>query len=241
MYVLNSAAPCLGAKSNRFWWQFCMAWLAACLAWEISHHFWSFDILLSNWWGSPAGFELRNHIWWGQRLYTLERLLGWAAMLALCAIAFMPRGKFPAIDAIPRAERWGMLLSVIASLVFIQYLKRHSATSCPWDLQLYGGAVPYLSPWQWSGVDGGPGRCFPAGHPSAAFAYLGVVAIMGRHSVRIQRILLATVVLGGLVMGLTQIARGAHFLSHVLWTGVWCCAVASIGMLICQRITRDSR
>jgi membrane-associated PAP2 superfamily phosphatase len=126
-----------------------------------------------------------------------------------------------------RRERLQWLASMVLSLLFVSALKYSSHSSCPWDLAEFGGAANYLPHWAGLGrADGGPGRCFPAGHASAAFAFFGGYFVLRRDSpVRAGQCLVA-VAGAGLALGLAQQLRGAHFMSHTLWTAWLCWAVA---------------
>ncbi len=88
----------------------------------------------------------------------------------------------------------------------------------PLDLIPYGGEHPhigFLSQVLQHGAVG-TGRDFPAGHASGGFALMALWAIPAR---RVWRIFGLGIGLGaGWSMGLYQMARGEHFLSHTLAT-----------------------
>jgi membrane-associated PAP2 superfamily phosphatase len=79
----------------------------------------------------------------------------------------------------------------------------------------------------WGAGDGGPGRRLPAGHVSNAFALVGGTFELRAVSTRASRLWLVVVCVLGLVLGLTQLLRGAHFASHSLWTA-WICWSLSV-------------
>jgi membrane-associated PAP2 superfamily phosphatase len=56
----------------------------------------------------------------------------------------------------------------------------------------------------------------------AAFAFFGVYFLWRPHRPVLARRVLAGVGVTGLVFGLTQLARGAHFPSHTFWSA-WVC------------------
>ncbi len=62
------------------------------------------------------------------------------------------------------------------------------------------------------------GACFPAGHALSAFAYIGGYFAWRDVDRRIARAWLITVIMVGAWAGVSQQLRGAHFLSHTLWT-----------------------
>ncbi len=111
-----------------------------------------------------------------------------------------------------RPLRLGALYMALAGLA-VGLLKHSSAWSCPWDLAEYGARA--LSE---SGAVAAPGRCSPAGHPIVGFALFGLYFALREDRPRAARGVLAAAWLIGLAAGAVQIARGAHFASHVLWT-----------------------
>ena len=112
-----------------------------------------------------------------------------------------------------RLRRGAVYMVLIAGVVLA--LKHFSPFSCPWDLPEYAGARPDA------------GRCLPAAHPITGFALFGLVLALSDKP-RAARYALATALLVGLVAGAVQVARGAHFPSHVLWTAwiAWAVTVA---------------
>ena len=77
----------------------------------------------------------------------------------------------------------------------------------------------------------GVGGCFPAAHPLSGYAWLavGFALYFGDRRRSWQSWALAFGL--GTLFGVVQIARGAHFLSHVLWSAwiVWGVNVALLG------------
>ena len=203
-------------------WRRDLAWLAAALAalatWEAS----GLDLTLSAAWGDALGFAARHAFWSERLLHEGGRWLAWFALGALVLQAWCgERG-----DTLSRARRLGWLVPVLIALVLVPTLKRFSATSCPWDLARYGGSVRYVPHWLLGVADGGPGHCFPSGHAVAAFAFLPFVwRWRSTHPWR-ARIVLVAVLVAGALFGFAQLARGAHFASHTLWTAWLCWAVA---------------
>ena len=189
--------------------------LALALAWDAS----ALDLPLARWFGTAQGFAL-THDWWLQNvLHTGARQAAWALVMALVAMAWRPLGP---LRALPHTDRVGLVVGIVLAALVVQVLKRSSLTSCPWDLQAFGGAASYVSHWRWGVADGGGGHCFPAGHASTAFAFLGGYFWLRPWAPRVARTALVLTLLAGLVFGTVQMARGAHFFSHVLWAGWFC-------------------
>jgi membrane-associated PAP2 superfamily phosphatase len=118
-----------------------------------------------------------------------------------------------------------LAVGTLAAAASVSLLKGFSATSCPWDLQHYGGVASYVPHWT-RGADGGAGHCFPAGHAASGFAFVSGGFAFREHEPRIARLWLLAALAAGLLLGLAQQWRGAHFMSHTLWTAWTCLAVA---------------
>lgn len=223
---------------------FLLAILLGCafafIGWDLRN----LDNVISSHWGNAQGFTLRDDPFWGTRMHQIERLMSWSCLAVLAWMVFKPPISMPIFSQMPKYQRGFMLAGVIVALLVIQLLKRLSLTSCPWDYQLFGGVAQDISHWRFGVKDGGPGHCFPAGHPSGGFAFLAVPAFVMLASPRQARVLLALVLLFGGLLGFTQVARGAHFVSHVLWSAWWCGAMACLSVALAwawqRRIEPDS-
>lgn len=203
--------------------------LLGVLLWDAS----GLDLPAMQRWGQPDGFALRDHYWLSHILHTRGQQAAVLVFGFLLLMIWRPLGPWRRLS---KRERAMSVLAVVLSLLSISLLKRWSLTSCPWDLVQFGGAAQYISHWQWGVADGGGGHCFPGGHASSAFGFLAAsLPFLLSSDVRVRttgRRLLALTVLVGIVFGLTQTVRGAHYPSHTLWTA-WICW--SVGAL-CYRL-----
>lgn len=105
----------------------------------------------------------------------------------------------------------------------VSLLKSLTHVACPWDLARYGGPQATAAPlYATREAAGAAGHCFPAGHASAGYAWVALyfAALLWRPRWRWHG--LAIGVATGLLFGAGQQLRGAHFLSHDLWTLVVC-------------------
>lgn len=195
-----------------------LACLALILAWEMT----GWDLATARWVGSHAGFAWRD-AWWARSL--LHDGGRWLSLALLALLAW--DAARPLLPGPRRRERVFWLAVVITCALAIPALKQLSATSCPWDLAEFGGAAPYVPHWLPGLRDGGPGHCFPSGHAVSAFAFLGTAMMWRPHRPALARGLLVAIVLMGLLYGGVQFLRGAHFVSHTLWTA-WLCAVVAV-------------
>ena len=198
----------------------------AFLAWEAAGG----DRRLADLAGTAAGFPLRSHWLLEAVLHGGGRIVAWALALALCLGAWWPLGPLRLLTLAQRLQlAGGMLLSVAG----VALLKAGNPAACPWSLTTYGGLVEPVSHWAWwITPPGGRGGCFPAGHASAGFAFIGGFFVFRDVAPALARRWLLWSLAAGLVLGLSQQWRGAHFMSHTLWSGwvCWCLAWALDGL-----------
>ncbi|AVP57631.1 phosphatase PAP2 family protein [Pulveribacter suum] len=207
----------------------CVCTLVALLlvvAWDAS----GLDVPLARWAGTAGGFAWRSQPLFVLALHEVPRAISSVLLLALFVGAVRPWGM---LRRWPAQERWQLALSIALAMAAVTLLKRASSTSCPWDLAEFGGAVPYVSHWSWGVRDGGGGHCFPAGHASAAFAFVAGWFAVRRRAPQCSGPWLAAALLAGLVLGLAQQLRGAHYMSHTLWTAwiCWSVGLATEGLM----------
>jgi membrane-associated PAP2 superfamily phosphatase len=201
--------------------------LLATLVWDAS----GLDVWAMNWAGSAQGFALRDEPLWAVWLHDRARSLCLGVYGLLWAWALWP-GSWVSLT---RGHRLYLMGLVTLCLLLVSGAKHLSLTSCPWDVQDWGGVAHYVSHWRWGVSDGGDGRCFPGGHVSSVAAFAPwVVALWaplpGQEAAKRWAGAAAGVwVLGVLLLGLTQTLRGAHYPSHTAWTAIICGAVALLG------------
>lgn len=118
-------------------------------------------------------------------------------------------------------------LTVALTTLAVALLKMASTHSCPWDLRGFGGAADWFPLFDRT-ASPGPGHCWPGGHAAGGFSLLaGYFAVRCHHRTAACFVLAAALGLG-VLMSWVQIARGAHFLSHNLWSLwlAWFCSLA---------------
>jgi len=124
-----------------------------------------------------------------------------------------------------RSQRRRLLFLALAlslAPLTVSALKLATNRPCPWDFADYGGAIPYTHLFEKSAPHA-RGQCFPAGHASTGFALLGF--FFAAHHARRRNLARAALLLGlagGIALGMGRVAQGAHFVSHVLWSGLIC-------------------
>jgi phosphoglycerol transferase MdoB-like AlkP superfamily enzyme/membrane-associated PAP2 superfamily phosphatase len=181
-------------------------------------------------------FPLRNHAILQAVLHQgLRNLMIGLSLLSLAAalmgyalrrLASAPtQASLPAfvwLQTHSRSLLWvfvGMLISTTAVAV----LKHFSLHDCPWNLQEYGGTQPYIALFGSLPAGVAAGHCFPGGHASGGFALLAVYFAFRDSQTSLAKWGGMMALLFGSVMAYTQMVRGAHFMSHNLWTAwlVW--------------------
>jgi membrane-associated PAP2 superfamily phosphatase len=146
-------------------------------------------------------------------------------LLGLWLMAWRPMGVFQRLDRPARLQLAG---GTMAAVLLVSVLKGLNPAPCPWDLSAFGGTAQPLSHWQWWARHAVGGHCFPAGHASSAFAFISGWYVLRPVAPGLARAWLLGVLVAGVVLGLGQQWRGAHFTSHTLWTAWLCLAVAAL-------------
>lgn len=166
--------------------------------------------------------------------YNGPKALVWVIGLSALALAAGParwRDRF-------RFNRRGLWLAVlvIATVPALAGIgKTFTNVFCPSEIRRYGGDVAYAKlcePFPAGERPERKGGCFPAGHASGGFALMGLLALRATRGWRYGAIVLG---LGlGWWMGLYQMLKGAHYLSHTITTML----VAWLVVLAWRRVLR---
>lgn len=181
------------------------------------------DLLLANWFydAQSRTFPWR-HNWLTSTFlhYWVKKAIVGVGYL-LMAVALVDTVKhLPGISAGMRIRLRVVAWSALLIPLVISTIKRYSVLACPWDLQMYGGDALYLRLLDAVPPGVQPGHCFPAGHASAGL-WLAAFAVFWVPTKPLKALRVFLAGLGvGLFLGLVQQARGAHFLTHTLWS-VW--------------------
>lgn len=132
-----------------------------------------------------------------------------------------------------------LAVTTLLGCAAVSLLKAITAMDCPWDLQRYGGLRPFVGLFEARPGDLGRAACFPAGHASAGYAWVTLYFFFAAVRPQLKWVGLAVALVVGATFGVSQQLRGAHFMSHDLWTLVTCWLVALAGSywLITPRAT----
>jgi membrane-associated PAP2 superfamily phosphatase len=172
---------------------------------------WAFDPVSQHFIGSGAGE------WWAKNLIhgaggRVIRIFGGVVLLvwALSFQIYALRGW--------RRPAGFVVLSVALSVGAVGLLKQVTNVDCPWSLADFGGLRPYVQLLA-DRPDFLPrAQCFPGGHSSSGFALFALYFLTLGRSRSLARWSLGVALMVGGVFAFGQEARGAHFLSHDLWS-----------------------
>lgn len=155
--------------------------------------------------------ERFNHVWLKGALI--------ATAIAVIAIAML--------DLIRPRKNWSpstrigmrvLALSAVCVPLVISTLKQFSSSHCPWDLQRYGGDSPFIRLLQLVPDGVSAGNCMPAGHASSALWLVALAVFWLPAHPRKAALVAFGLLLFGFAVGWIQQLRGAHFLTHTLWS-----------------------
>jgi membrane-associated PAP2 superfamily phosphatase len=115
-----------------------------------------------------------------------------------------------------------LALSVMAATLAVSMMKHLTHMDCPWDLQAYGGTHSYFGLFSFRPANVPASGCFPAGQASAGYAWVALYFFFLAVRPAWRWWGLGIGIAAGLLFGISQQLRGAHFLSHDLWTLMAC-------------------
>lgn len=157
-------------------------------------------------------------------------LVGIVSLLALAASFFTAR------LVVLRPRLMVVLLSVIVVPLCISVAKHMTNIYCPSQLAMYGGLYPHVMTFDAYPADFiqvKHGKCYPAAHASAGFALMSLCFLFATRRRQILAWLSGMTL--GWIMGVYQMLKGAHFLSHTLVT--MCCSWLLI--LLCYAVVNQ--
>lgn len=174
------------------------------------------------WWADHI-YAWGGHAWAWQNSVLTESILhvggrklsalAWVVVACLCLTSWLR----PAWSSWRRPLLF-LLLATAATTLLVGVLKRFTDMDCPWDLLRYGGTRPYVSLWQLRPAGLPAAACFPAGHASGGYGWIALYFFFRATRPEWRWRGLAVGLGLGLLFGMAQQWRGAHFLSHDLVT-----------------------
>lgn len=168
---------------------------------------------LFRWQGSQ--WALKDAWWTSHLIHKGGRNLTW--FVALLVILALIRSCMDLRWRPLRRPLAYLLSSVALTTSIVALLKSWTHMDCPWDLERYGGLRPFIGLFEQRPVVLGHAACFPAGHAGSGYAWVALFFFMLQVRPQWRWPALGTALLVGMVFGLAQQLRGAHFASHDLW------------------------
>ncbi|PYC11860.1 phosphatase PAP2 family protein [Pseudomonas mosselii] len=121
-----------------------------------------------------------------------------------------------------RRELGCLVLALGLSTAFVTPLKKVTQVQCPWSLTQFGGKETYSKLLEPRPATDKPGLCWPGGHAATGFCLFGLFFMLRDRRPRLARVALAVAFVAGSVLSVGRMMQGAHFLSHNVWTAVFC-------------------
>lgn len=157
--------------------------------------------------------------------YTGPKALIWILATALLGLACAPaalRARLP-FKKVEKRDLWIAICTLAIAPLVVASSKATTNVFTPHEVRRYGGFAPYVKV-----IDSYPdndrpakrGRGFPAGHASGGFALMAAAGLA--HSRRGRWIGAGIGLMAGSAMGIYQICKGAHYLSHTIVTALIC-------------------
>jgi membrane-associated PAP2 superfamily phosphatase len=213
------------------WWPL-LAMSLLIAAWTVGHRdLWLADRLYA-WQGGR--WAMKHAFLTEDIIHIVGRNLSLAAWLGVlaCFVASRYRKGWSHL----RKPLGYLLLATLVASLLVAWVKSWSNVDCPWDLLRYGGERPYIDLFSLRPVGLSRGACFPAGHASGGYAWFALYFYFRAVRPAWRWYGFATGLVLGLTFGFAQQLRGAHFLSHDLWTATLCwVAVASVSLAFWPR------
>lgn len=216
---LNSEASPL-----RFWWQHTRVPLAVFILLATIFATTQFDPDIAR----ALFFDSVHHRWIGADSWWTNELIHsggqWVARSLVAAAIVLWAATFVKPDLLElRRPTAYFIVATVLSISIVGSLKLVTNVNCPWALADFGGIQPYVHLFSHRPPLMHAGHCFPAAHASAGYALIAFYFVFRERNVRLARIGVAATIVAGLIFGLAQQSRGAHFVSHDVWSAflVW--------------------
>lgn len=197
-------------------YQGCFLLISFCVLWVGFPIGGSIDLTLIDPWMNPSGQFLLRDNWYLTELS--HRYVKDLMILVYVSFLLLWVGSFKLKALTPYRWRYGYFITlVILSTAMIGLLKSQSAHACPWNSTI---ATAQGFFWDFSTTQG---HCFPGGHAATGFALMAGYFIFRLSDPKRAYFFLISGLILGFALGWAQMMRGAHFLSHNLWTAwvIW--------------------
>lgn len=171
-------------------------------------------------------YLLQGHSWAWKDTWIAEVLFHRGAralslILALVLLASAIASYFSRWLGVHKKPLFYLFFATSGSSFLINFFKSSLAVSCPWEFERYGGNLIYSNVVEQLFLRNGS-ECFPAGHASAGYAWISCYFFGLYYQSKWRKAGLIAPLLAGLVLGFVQQIRGAHFISHDVFTLALC-------------------
>jgi membrane-associated PAP2 superfamily phosphatase len=183
-----------GAGGNRMIADQLFAWEGS--QWLLKDHFVTSDLIRGGKYFSMALWFFTIAFWWQARAQ--PALVAWRT---------------------PLLKLW---LATLLATIMVSALQLTTSLDCPWDMQPWGGRNPYFGLFDARPAGLKSSGCFPAGHASAGYCWLALYFFLSATLPRWRMAGLAGGLFLGMIFGISQQLRGAHFVSHDVVTLLVC-------------------
>ncbi len=195
---------------------------------SIPYHYYAADFTVADYL-----FLKENNEWALHHAWVTETLLHEGGRAFSETLALLVIGGLVVSIIWPSLRHWRRPLSYLVvalavSTLSIATLKQLISMDCPWDLARYGGELPFIGLFEVRPDNLPDSACFPAGHASAGYAWLALYFFFKATFPRWRWLGLAIGLAMGMTFGFAQQLRGAHFLSHDLWTLLICWTLSAL-------------
>lgn len=207
-----------------FWWRHARRpiWAFVVVATLLASTSFDFALARAVFFDEESRSWLGGNAWWANDfMHTGGRWF--IRVIVVLAIAVWLPGRCNSRWVDSRRAAGYLALAIILSTSVVGLLKSVTNMDCPVDLADFGGDRPYAGLLA-DRPDGLPhARCFPSAHAGSGYSLLALYFMWYERS---RRLAVAGAVIGlgvGTLFGIAQQARGAHFVSHDVWSAclVW--------------------
>lgn len=163
----------------------------------------------------------------GRHSYFLENILHQQAKQVVIGLAVLAAVGFAASFVAKQLAPWRrelgcLVLSMALATGFVTPVKMLTGVQCPWSLSQFGGKETYSELLSPRPATSKPGLCWPGGHATTGFTLFALFFIFRDRKPGLARAGLVLAFTLGTVFSAGRMLQGAHFLSHNLWTAVFC-------------------
>lgn len=178
-------------------------------------------------------YRLQGNAWaWKDTLITQDILHKggkWLSLtMGLITLLLLMLSTVVARFKVYRTPLLYLFSATLLSALLVATIKHLVSMECPWDLVRYGGARDFIGLLNIRPSSMPASACFPAGHASAGYTWIALYFFFTAIRPHWRWAGLALGLGLGLTFGITQQFRGAHFLSHDLWTVMICWTVSFV-------------